>query len=244
MEALRDGLSGVNFLSYGLNGDGRPTQISADQLVDRGALLSWPTATPQLDPATVVTLSAEAQDRLDAMKLWEVPQFKLLPEPEPSGFTMTPDKMQQVKELKDLELKLGALDRLEEARSRNNEALQHLRASYKKLRDTPPKAAVKLNAEDTEKALQMLKDAGRTLIYPGKDGSYGYVEDGVQYNFKGDGTVTVQEEGVATSPQTQRQLFAAMDESMERLHDWLRDTSGERATLLSQREALLSRTAA
>ena len=157
---------------------------------------------------------------------------------------MTPEKMRQTMELKQLEMKLGALDRLEEARARNTEHLKRLEASYKRMRDTPPKAAVKLNAEDTRKALQMLKDAGRTPVYPGKDGNYSYVAGGVQYMFKGDGTVMVQQEGVATSPQSQQEMLATMDRSLARLHEWLRDTSGERAALVTQRDALLGRIAA
>ena len=56
--------------------------------------------------------------------------------------------------------------------------------------------------------------------------------------------MTVQQEGVATSPQSQQEMLATMDRSLARLHEWLRDTSGERAALVTQRDALLGRIAA
>lgn len=88
----------------------------------------------------------------------------------------------------------------------------------------------------------MLKDAGRTLTIPGgKDGGYGFVQDGVQYNFKGDGTVTAQQEDVATSPQAQQEWLARLENSINHVSGFLTDTSARRDALTAQRNALVAK---
>jgi hypothetical protein len=152
---------------------------------------------------------------------------------------MTPEALDKFDQLHDLNLKISEIDRTEDARDSNTAALAHLQESYKKLRDTPPKPAVLLNAADTEKALQMLKDAGVALKIPGKDGNFGYVKDGIQYMFRGDGTVTTQEEGVATSFEMQQKMLSSDQEAMSYYSNQLQDTSATRAALVAQRNALL-----
>lgn len=141
-----------------------------------------------------------------------------------------------------VKLELSYLNRQEQARDTNTAMLQRLQASYAKIRDTPPKAAVTLNAADTAKALKMLKDAGRTLIIPGgKNGSYGFVQDGLQYNFMAGGKVTVQQEGVATSADTQKKWLAELENSMKYMSGLLADTSARRESLMTQRDTLIAK---
>jgi hypothetical protein len=241
VDAVLDRLAGVNFLTWqSPAGDGRPTPIDASRLKYHGdAAAALSQASPSDTPATVVTFSAEARDQLSSLTLPELPERPALAlsDPAPSS-RLPPFDFERHRKLAELEMKLGLLDRLEDMRAGRAESLKNLEASYIKMRDTPPKAAVKLDAKGVEKALKMLKDAGVALRIPGKDGNFGYGQDGVIYMFKGDGTVTAEENGVATSLENQQRALSQMDDMRVRLHDWLRDTSAERAALVAQRDAL------
>jgi hypothetical protein len=145
-------------------------------------------------------------------------------------------------QLDKVKVELSYLNRLEQNRDTYTAALERLQAAHAKMRDTPPKTAVTLNAADTAKALKMLKDAGRTLTIPGsKDGTYGFIQDGIQYNFKGDGTVTAQQEGVATSADAQQEWLARIEDSMSHISSFLTDTSARREALTTERDALIAK---
>jgi hypothetical protein len=186
--------------------------------------------TPQRSPATIVSLSPEALDTLRTA----LPSLPALPE----YSALEIRDLGRIGESRQIKWKLSELDQLDKARAANAESLKRMQLSYNKMRDTPPKAPVLLNAEDTAKALQMLKDAGRVLTIP-EGGNYGYVEDGVQYMFKSDGTVTTQEEGVATSLEVQQDTLAKYADTISYFQNQLRDIAPERAALLARQGALL-----
>jgi hypothetical protein len=197
------------------------------------------------DAATVISFSAAALDRLTAMQSEAATGISM------ARFdrSMTSEEAdQRGAQLSNsfaadkVKVELSYLNRLEQNRDNYAAALKRLEASYAKMRDTPPKAAVTLNAADTAKALQMLKDAGRILTIPGgKEGSYIFGKDGIQYNFKGDGTVTARQAGVATSVEAQTEMLAMMKDSMSHISDFLTDTSARREALTTQRDALLAK---
>ena len=182
-------------------------------------------------PATLVTLSQTARALLDQADSTPTPRVVEMP-----AGGMTSEQVHNMFKVSKIEMELGRLDRLDEMRETYTGFLERTQASYAKVRDTPPKAAVLLNAEETEKALKMLSDAGRT---PGGE-SYGFLKDGLQYNFKDDGTVTVQEQGVATSKEMQRSIMESSEKSMSMYSELLEDTSGKRSELNAQRDALLA----
>jgi hypothetical protein len=138
-----------------------------------------------------------------------------------------------------LDAKIAHLDRQDALRAENANALAGVQGAYEKLRDTPIKPAVTLNAEDTTAAFQMLKEAGKTLPAGGWD-SYGFVKDGVQYNFKRDGSVTVQEEGVATSAEQQAGILKSMSNMMSFISARSGDSSDQLQSLREQRASLLA----
>jgi hypothetical protein len=105
--------------------------------------------------------------------------------------------------------------------------------------NSPISPEVTLNAADRAKALQMLKDAGRTLPPLGPNFTYGFVKDGIQYNFRGDGTVTTRKEGIATSVEDQQKSLATRRGMMDLISSDIRDNSDARASLIAQRDALM-----
>ncbi len=182
-------------------------------------------------PATLVTLSQTARALLDQADSTPTPRVVEMP-----AGGMTSEQVHNMFKVSKIEMELGRLDRREAMRATNTVFLEMSKASYDKVRNTPPKAPVLLNAEETETALKMLSDAGRT---PGGE-SYGFLKDGLQYNFKDDGTVTVQEQGVATSKEDQRDLMELFEKSIKMHSKMLEDTSEKRSELNAQRDALLA----
>ena len=129
---------------------------------------------------------------------------------------------------------------LQDARQETNKAdIGRLQKSYDKMLNSPISPEVTLNAADTAKALQMLKDAGRTLPPLGPNFTYGFVKDGIQYNFRGDGTVTTRKEGIATSVEDQQEFLAARRAMMDLISSDIRDNSDARTSLIAQRDALM-----
>jgi hypothetical protein len=194
-------------------------------------------------PATQVSLSQNALDRLMA------------------AFKQSPDTTQQAVdalsqagedrfqadiqavhhrgELAKINIQLTLLD-LQDARQETNKAgIERLQKSYDKMLNSPISPEVTLNAADAAKALQMLKDAGRTLPPLGPDVTYGFVKDGIQYNFRGDGTVTTRKEGIATSVEDQQQSLATRRAMMDLIRRDTRDNTEVRASLVAQRDALM-----
>ena len=142
-------------------------------------------------------------------------------------------------ELAKINSQLTLLD-LQDARQDTNKAgLRELQEGYDKMLNSPISPEVTLNAADSAKALQMLKDAGRTLPPLGPNVTYGFVKDGIQYNFRGDGTVTTRKEGIATSVEDQQKSLAARRSMMDILSSDIRDNSDARANLIAQRAALM-----
>ena len=142
-------------------------------------------------------------------------------------------------ELAKINSQLTLLD-LQDARQETNKAgIGSLQKSYDKMLNSPISPEVTLNAADAAKALQMLKDAGRTLPPLGPNSTYGFVKDGIQYNFRGDGTVTTRKEGIATSVEDQQKSLAARRAMMDLISSDIRDNSDARASLIAQRDALM-----
>jgi hypothetical protein len=142
-------------------------------------------------------------------------------------------------ELAKINSQLTLLD-LQDARQATNKAgIGRLQKSYDKMLNSPISPEVTLNAAETAKALQMLKDAGRTLPPLGPNVTYGFVKDGIQYNFRGDGTVTTRTEGIATSVEDQQEALASLRAMMDFISSDIRDNNGARASLIAQRDALM-----
>ena len=194
-------------------------------------------------PATQVSLSQDALDRLMAA-------FKQGPEAAQQAmdawsqigadlFLVDTKAAQRQGELAKINSQLTAFD-LQDARQETNKAaIERLRKSYDKMLNSPISPEVTLNAAEAAKALQMLKDAGRTLPPLGPNASYGFVKDGIQYNFRGDGTVTTRKEGIATSVEDRQKSLAAKRAMMDIISNDIRDNSGARASLIAQRDALM-----
>jgi len=194
-------------------------------------------------PATQVSLSQDALDRLmaafkqgpdaaqQAMDTWS--------QASEDHFRANITAMDRWGELAKINSQLTLLD-LQDARQDTNKAgLRELQKGYDKMLNSPISPEVTLNAVDAAKALRMLKDAGRTLPPLGPNVTYGFVKDGIQYNFRGDGTVTTRKEGIATSVEDQQKSLAARRSMMEILSSDIRDNSDARANLIAQRAALM-----
>jgi len=194
-------------------------------------------------PATQVSLSQDALDRLmaafkqgpdaaqQAMDTWS--------QASEDHFRANIRAMDRWGELAKINSQLTLLD-LQDARQDTNKAgLRELQKGYDKMLNSPISPEVTLNAVDAAKALRMLKDAGRTLPPLGPNVTYGFVKDGIQYNFRGDGTVTTRKEGIATSVEDQQKSLAARRSMMEILSSDIRDNSDARANLIAQRAALM-----
>jgi hypothetical protein len=211
------------------SGDNRPSAIAAERPEGQAAPSSpQPESSPR-SPATVVSLSPDAWGALHT-ELSSLPAL-------PAYIGPTPADMARFGEARQVQSKLRDLDQLDKAHAANQEALKNLQSSYDTMRDNAPKAPVALNAEGTAKALQMLKDAGRILSIP-RGGNYGYVQDGIQYMFKSDGTVTTQQEGVATSLAGQQEALAKFAGTLAYFQNQLRDTAPERAALVARQATL------
>jgi hypothetical protein len=187
-------------------------------------------------PATQVSWSQDALDRLLAA-------FKQGPDVAQQTLDAhsqaTSEAMDRRVELMKITTELEMLD-LQDARQDTNKAgIEGLQKSYDKMLNSPISPLVTLNAADTAKALQMLKDAGRTLPPLGPDVTYGFVKDGIQYNFRGDGTVTTRKEGIATSVEDQQETLASLRAMMDFISSDIQDNSGARASLITQRDALI-----
>lgn len=194
-------------------------------------------------PATQVSLSQDALDRLMAA-------FKQGPD----GAQQAMDTWSQAGEdrfqghmqamdhrvaLAKINSQLTLLD-LQDARQGTNKAgIGRLQKSYDKMLNSPISPEVTLNAADAAKALQMLKDAGRRLPPLDPNVTYGFVKDGIQYNFRGDGTVTTRKEGIATSVEDQQKSLATRRAMMDLISRDIRDNSDARANLIAQRDALM-----
>jgi hypothetical protein len=183
-------------------------------------------------PATQVSLSQDALDRLLAAA-------KQSPDAASQAMNALSQAGHRRGELAKINSQLTLLD-LQDARQDTNKAgIGRLQKSYDKMLNSPISPEVTLNAADAAKALQMLKDAGRTLPPLGPNVTYGFVKDGIQYNFRGDGTVTTRKEGIATSVEDQQKSLAATRSMMDFISRDIRDNSDARANLIAQRDALM-----
>ncbi|KRQ99508.1 hypothetical protein CQ10_25350 [Bradyrhizobium valentinum] len=194
-------------------------------------------------PATQVSLSQDALDRLTAV-------FKQGPNAAQQAvdawsqagrdrFAADIQAVHRRGELAKINSQLTLLD-LQDARQATNKAgLRALQEGYDKMLNSPISPEVTLNAADAAKALQMLKDAGRTLPPLGPNVTYGFVKDGIQYNFRGDGTVTTRKEGIATSVEDQQKSLASTRSMMDFISSDIRDNSAARANLIAQRDVLM-----
>jgi hypothetical protein len=218
------------------------TALDGDDSSKRPAPNATPTDSDR-GPATQVSLSQDALDRLmaafkqgpdaaqQAMDTWS--------QASEDHFRANIPAMDRWGELAKINSQLTLLD-LQDARQDTNKAgLRELQKGYDKMLNSPISPEVTLNAVDAAKALRMLKDAGRTLPPLGPNVTYGFVKDGIQYNFRGDGTVTTRKEGIATSVEDQQKSLAARRSMMDLISRDIRDNSDARANLIAQRDALM-----
>lgn len=213
----------LNPLAYtALDGDGRSKQPASNATPDDS----------DRGPATQVSLSQDALDRLLAAA-------KQGPDAASQAMNALSQAGHRRGELAKINSQLTLLD-LQDARQETNKAgIGRLQKSYDKMLNSPISPEVTLNAADAAKALQMLKDAGRTLPPLGPNVTYGFVKDGIQYNFRGDGTVTTRKEGIATSVEDQQKSLATRRAMMDLISRDIRDNSDARASLIAQRDALM-----
>jgi hypothetical protein len=190
-------------------------------------------------PATQVSLSQDALDRLLAAAKQGRDAARQAMDAWPQAGE---DRFQAVDrwgELIKINNQLRLLDLQDARQAANKAALIRLQEGYDKMLNSPISPEVTLNAADTAKALQMLKDAGRTLPPLGPNVTYGFVKDGIQYNFRGGGTVTTRKEGIATSVEDQQRSLAVRRGMMDFISSDTRDNSDARANLIAQRDALM-----
>jgi len=190
-------------------------------------------------PATQVSLSQDALEQL----LAAVEQGPDAARQAMDAWSQTAEDRFQAAhrrgELAKINSQLTLLD-LQDARQETNKAgIGRLQKSYDKMLNSPISPEVTLNAADAAKALQMLKDAGRTLPPLGPNVTYGFVKDGIQCNFRGDGTVTTRKEGIATSVEDQQKSLAATRSMMDFISSDIRDNSAARANFIAQRDVLM-----
>lgn len=186
-------------------------------------------------PPTLLSLSQRALDRLmsahQAMDDWS--------QTAKDRFQEQINASHRQLELANISSQLTLLDLQDARQDTNKAAIVSLQKSYDKTLNSPISPLVTLNAAETAKALQMLKDAGRTLPPLGPDVTYGFVKDGIQYNFRGDGMVTTRKEGIATSVEDQQATLASKRAMMAFISSDMRDNSNARASLIAQRDALM-----
>jgi hypothetical protein len=189
-------------------------------------------------PATQVSLSQDALDRLMAA-------FKQGPDAAQQAINALSqageDRFQAHMQAMDRRVELAKINSqltLLDLQDANKAGLRELQEGYDKMLNSPISPEVTLNAADTAKALQMLKDAGRTLPPLGPNFTYGFVKDGIQYNFQGDGTVTTRKEGIATSVEDQQKSLATRRAMMDLISIDIRDNSDARTSLIAQRDAI------
>jgi hypothetical protein len=225
VDALPSRTADFTALTYkGAHGDGRPSSIEDGALPDMSSRQTRMTlSTLSRDPAVSVTLSDQAKSMLANI----------------SDLEARGDAGEKRLQVAALDAKIAHFDRQKAMRAENADALAGVQGAYDKMRDTAPKPAVALNAEDTAAAYQMLKEAGKTLP-AGPWDSYGFVEDGVQYNFKRDGSVTVQEESVATSAEHQAGILDSMSNMMSFLSGRLENAGDQLQSLREQRASLVA----
>jgi hypothetical protein len=132
-------------------------------------------------PATQVSLSQDALDRLlaaakqgpdaarQAMDAWS--------QAGEDRFQAVTKAVNRRGELIKINTQLTLLDLQDARQAANKAALIRLQKSNDKMLNSPISPEVTLNAADTAKALQMLKDAGRTLPPLGPNVTYGFVKD-------------------------------------------------------------------
>ncbi|MEH2516310.1 hypothetical protein V1279_001883 [Bradyrhizobium sp. AZCC 1610] len=196
-------------------------------------------------PATQVSLSQDALDHLMAA-LKQGPDaaqqaLDAYSQTAKDRFQAGIQAIHHQAELANVSFRLTMLDLQDTRQDTNKAGIERLQKSYDKMLNSPISPLVTLNAADTAKALQMLKDAGRTLPPLGPDVTYGFVKDGIQYNFRGDGTVTTRKEGIATSVEDQQEALASIRAMMDFMSSDIRDNSGARANLIAQRDALMGK---
>jgi hypothetical protein len=181
-------------------------------------------------PATLVSFSQAAQDFSAAGLQWG--QDRL------AEVQAKSDVLHRQFEISKIDAQLTLLDQRDAMRDTNEASMKRLQAGYDKWLSSPISPEVTLNAEDAAKALKMLEDAGRTLPPLGPDMNYGFVKDGIQYNFHGDGTVTTRKEGIPTSEEDRMKGAASYRNMMDLIASQLVDNTEARTNLTAQRDAL------
>jgi hypothetical protein len=214
------------------NGDYRSLTIDADK--PEGQAVQSPQQQPeasQRSPATLVSLSPESSATAS------VP-FSL-----PASYSAqsgVAHLSEQDIELRRLNAEIKGADVRLKARDAFAQHFEATRASYDKIANTPPKAAVALDAKETADVVKKALSLGYNPL-GGKD-NYSFGWEGKVYTFMADGSATVHEEGVATSVEQQQAAIEARKQFFARATDPMTEVTNERNALVAKRAALLGTT--
>jgi hypothetical protein len=189
-------------------------------------------------PATHVSLSQAIQDFAAAGAQWGQDRLAEI-QAKSDAIHGQSDAINRQFEISKINAQLRLFDQQDAMRDSNKASMERLQTSYDKWLNSPISPEVTLNATDAAKALKMLKDAGRTLPPLGPDMTYGFVKDGIQYNFRGDGTVTTRKEGIPTSEEDREKGSESFRSMMDLIARQLSDNTEARTNLTAQRDALM-----
>lgn len=197
------------------DGSNQPASNAAPDSQDRG-------------PATEVSWSQKARDRLAAAT-----------EVDPAArLHVIEDAVRRKFELSQIDAQLYLLEQQDAAQPYFKARLKGLQAVLDRWINSPLSPEVTLDDKEAAKALQMLKEAGHALPALSGDMTYGFIKDGIQYNFRAGGKVTAHKEGVATSVEGQRRGAEDFRNQIQVASRDIRDNTAERADLIARREAL------
>lgn len=220
-----------NSLAYAApNGDYRSLTSDVDNSDGQAVQLPQQPETSQRSPATVVSLGSHASG---ADTHFSLPDSG----PTQSGVAHLSERDIELRHL-NAEIK-GAEVRLK-ARDAFAQHFEAARASYDKIANTPPKAALALGAKETAEVVKKALSLGYDPL-GGKD-NYMFGWEGKVYTFMADGSATVHEEGVATSVEQQQAAIEARKQFLARATDPMTDVTNARNALTAQRDALLGAT--
>ena len=212
-----------------LNADYRPPAIDSGKSEGEVASPTQPDSSPR-GPATVISLSPES---------WTAASRPGLPlaDAPPSG---VPHLSEQQIELRRLNAEIRSADVRLNARDAFAKHFEATRASYDKIANTPPKAAVALDAGEIAEVVKKALSLGYNPL-GGKD-NYSFGWEGKIYTFMADGSATVHEEGVATSVEQQQAAIQARQALFARATDPMTELTDQRSALAAQRDSLLGAT--
>jgi hypothetical protein len=200
----------LNPLAYtALDGDDntkRPASNATPDYSDRG-------------PATQVSLSQDAMDRLSAARQSTAPQLL-------TNSSALQDKIDSINQkFAAVELERQKSSAAAKAQMRDNVVgwLKSAQESYAKWKNATPVPAVQLTATQIADVLKKAAPLGFDPSKIGGADTYGFGMDGKIYIFKKDGTAWMNDDGVPTSEQQKQDSLVTRANGIQFLTDYLRD---------------------